>query len=176
MEMSLTLRTLASIAGMVIISLIFGKVFSFKDTEHEILKSNPKVEAFWAIGLSIFIFIISILLVSTCVPNETPSSSSIENYYTIEYAISQFIVLLILIGLPLYFVLRIRKQGFETVGFTRLNLLKSITLPFVVLPVIMLGSDYKGISVGQNILKFLVFLPVGFFEEAMFREDTYKLA
>jgi membrane protease YdiL (CAAX protease family) len=169
MEITSILRALASTVAAVIISLIFNKILPFKDPKQEIPQSNARADTFWAIGLCIFLLIIGTLLVSTYPSSEIQNASNIKDYYSIGYAVGQFVVFFLVMGLPLYFVLRIRKQGIDTIGFTKLNLTKSIALPFILLPTMAISSNYQGATVGQSIIKFMAFLPVGFFEEAVFR-------
>jgi len=169
MEITSILRALASTIAAVIVSLVFNKIFLFKDVKQKIAQSNARTEAFWAIGLCIFLLIIGTLLVSTYSSSEIQNASNIKDYYSIGYAVSQFVVFFFVMGLPLYFVLRIRKQGMNSIGFTKLNLAKSIVLPFIILPTMAISSNYQGTNAGQSIIKFIAFLPVGFFEEAVFR-------
>lgn len=163
-------------------STVFAVVFSLliwlitklrKPKGLEIKFASPRKEATLAIGYVVGLFLIIaavffFMMQSAGRPLGTPTQ------YDLRRALSQWGVYAVICVIPIFVIIKTRKQSFETVGVTRKNMRLSLGIGLLLsLTIVVLSTTPerfldRGVS-WNSLYALTYFLAVGLGEELMFR-------
>ena len=167
MPWSLFVEYILWLIVLVIIFKGYDKLINFEKTKKDFVFAHPKTEALWSFAVVGAMFIFTLILVAA-VPKQ---DANIQHFGPGQAFGQAFGVGLIFS--PLWIVLAARKQSFQSLGFHRHNLGKSLGLVVLFFASKILFEvivHHKHIRPqGEYIWGVFYFLSVGFGEEALFR-------
>jgi len=139
----------------------------------EIKFTAPRRDAVLAVGYVVGLFLIIAVVFSFLVRSAGGPLGTPEQF-DIRRALSQWGVYAVMSFIPVFIILKIRKQSFETVGITRKNMRLSVGVGIVlsILVIILSTAPEQFLSnffSGNTLYAFVYYLAVGFGEELLFR-------
>ncbi len=169
-----TLQFLMQIAFTAVFLLLIWFVTRFhKPKKLEIKFIAPRKDTVVAIGYIVGLFltiaaVFSFLVRSAGGPLGTPEQ------FDVRRALSQWGVYAAMSFIPVFIILRLRKQSFETVGITKKNMRLSVGVGFVLSFLVMILSItpehfLSSFFRANTFYAFIYYLAVGFGEELLFR-------
>ncbi|MFQ6087651.1 MAG: hypothetical protein ACE5K0_01955 [Candidatus Methanofastidiosia archaeon] len=153
------------------ITLILTKVLRFR--RHKITFPHPRLDALIAVPVTLFPFILLFSIAFLKGPDAMRGGGEIREYNPIivqNVAINYLVILL-----PMFVLLRLRRQGWTSIGWSRHNLGHSVAVGLLLgggITAIPLATNAAGIVSfldREHFYAFLYYAIVGFGEETLYR-------